>query len=479
MGQRILISHLSINCRKCRLAWQHTSHPSTVLQGYHFQQRNFTCTHLKKDYLISSTINLWTVRNLARTERKVEVFDHPHACLPFEKKGTTTTVMCTIIHPKRTFCTRIIPMRSTAVVAVLLLYLLYLTEASFVATETPTKNRRTMPSLYHRCSEPMLPTSISSLQMTLPRPINGCHRHPRRLLLLSLRRSSGRLLASSSNNNNNVDDNNLIVISDRSNVTFATQPAPPPPTSLASSRGSSSSLLSEGADREGNGGNDISNNASVRLENDDVAKLTDELCHDDSKTGEEQDPFLQRQGRSLSSSIQRLIDEIPFGYLFRGREGREKLPPIIVEDTNVLFYDVFLIVNLSLSISMWVTHRLDATYLPFAFNEGCFFASLWILAGLYHGSFLYSAVDGHYDPMSNSEKSGPKAAAALAFNTYINAINLRLLAALIGAWVQHRQVGLIINGGDAMEQLIPLEMTCGIVLMPLWRALHSSYTPRI
>ena len=150
---------------------------------------------------------------------------------------------------------------------------------------------------------------------------------------------------------------------------------------------------------------------------------------------------------------------------------------MLVEDTNVLFYDVFLIVNLSLSISIWVTHRLDASYLPVAFNEGCFFSLLWIGAGLYHGSFLYSAIDGHY-PM-NSDEGGPRAAAALAFNTYINAINLRLVAALVGALVHHRQVGISLAGGDAMEQLIPLEIACGIVLMPLWRALHSSYTPRI
>jgi hypothetical protein len=183
----------------------------------------------------------------------------------------------------------------------------------------------------------------------------------------------------------------------------------------------------------------------------------------------------QKQGPGV---LQQLIDEIPFGYLFRGREGREKLPPMQVEDTNVLFYDVFLIVNLSLSISIWVTHRLDVTYLPVAMNEGCLFSLLWICAGLYHGCFLYSAIDGHY-PM-NSEKAGPRAAAALAFNTYINAMNLRLVAALLGAWLQHRQVGMTsLNGGDSMEQLIPLEMACGLVLMPLWRALHSSYTPRI
>lgn len=175
-----------------------------------------------------------------------------------------------------------------------------------------------------------------------------------------------------------------------------------------------------------------------------------------------------------SSSLRRVLDEVPFSFLFRGEEGRKKLPPLQVDDTSVLLYDVFLIVNLSLSISFWVTHRVDFSFLPMAFNEGCLFSLLWIGAGLYHGSFLYSAMDGHYPPDDENGRGGPLAAAALAFNTYINAINLRLVAALLGAWVQHRQVGM-----DPMEELIPLEVGCGLVLMTLWRALHSSYTPRM
>lgn len=153
-------------------------------------------------------------------------------------------------------------------------------------------------------------------------------------------------------------------------------------------------------------------------------------------------------------------------------EQYKKLPPIQVEDQNLLFYDVFLIVNLSLSISFWVTHRLSFSYLPLAFNEGCLFSILWVLAGLYHGAFLMSAVDGHYG--STDERGGPKAAAALALNTYINTVNLRLLFALASAVIQHRQFGI-----SPTEELIPLEIGCGIVLMALWRALHSYVTPRI
>jgi hypothetical protein len=154
------------------------------------------------------------------------------------------------------------------------------------------------------------------------------------------------------------------------------------------------------------------------------------------------------------------------------RDEYKKLPPLQVEDLNLLFYDIFLIVNLSLSISFWVAHRMSFSDLPAAFNEGCIFSIVWILSGLYHGAFLMSAVDGHYGSMD--ERAGPKAAAALGLNTYFSAINLRLVFALASAIVHHRQVGL-----SPVEELIPLELGCGIVLMTLWRALHSYVTPRI
>lgn len=176
---------------------------------------------------------------------------------------------------------------------------------------------------------------------------------------------------------------------------------------------------------------------------------------------------------SVPSIFQRMFDEIPFVHLFFS-DGRKKLPPAQVEDFGVMLYDIFLIVNLSLSISFWVTHRLDFEFLPYAFNEGCLFSILWIASGMYHGSFLYSAMDGHYPLDDEKSRGGPSAAAALAFNTYINAINLRLISALIGAWFEHRKV----FEGSPMEELIPLELGCGLVLMTMWRALHSQVTPR-
>ena len=153
-------------------------------------------------------------------------------------------------------------------------------------------------------------------------------------------------------------------------------------------------------------------------------------------------------------------------------ERYKKMPPIQVEDMNVLLYDIFLIVNLTASISFWVTHRMDLNYLSMALSEGCLFSCFWIIAGLYHGSFLWSSVDGHFG--SSDERGGPKAAAMLAANTFVNATSLRLLFALIVAVFQHRPVG-----ASPSEELLPLEIGFGLVLMASWRALHSSFVPRI
>ena len=149
-----------------------------------------------------------------------------------------------------------------------------------------------------------------------------------------------------------------------------------------------------------------------------------------------------------------------------------KRPDPKVEDFQVLFYDIALLINLVLSISFWDVHRLDVTYIGAAFNEGCLLSICWLLSGLYYGAFLNSAVDGHYG--STDERGGPRAAGMLALSTFIGTINLRLIFSLAIALIQHRTVGSI--GG---ELFIPTELGFGVVLMTAWRALHSNYVPRI
>mmetsp|Transcript_15214 Transcript_15214/g.36517 ORF Transcript_15214/g.36517 Transcript_15214/m.36517 type:complete len:278 (+) Transcript_15214:164-997(+) len=152
-------------------------------------------------------------------------------------------------------------------------------------------------------------------------------------------------------------------------------------------------------------------------------------------------------------------------------------PPLDVDDANLLLYDAFLIMNLSASISFFVVHRLDLIYVPLSLNEGALLSMCWIVAGLANGAFLSSAVDGHYDPAGAeyAEKGGPRAAGLLALSTFVTTSSLRILIALVAAVANHRQVGVVGSG----EELIPLEILFGLVLMSAWRTLHSANTPRI
>jgi hypothetical protein len=191
---------------------------------------------------------------------------------------------------------------------------------------------------------------------------------------------------------------------------------------------------------------------------------------DDSYSRVEEEAKTKSSGTpsTVDSLLQKVADSVQ-----KGNESfLRRLPPLQVEDVNVLFYDTFLIINLAVSISFWVVHRMDLSCIGTAFNEGCLMSLLWISAGLYTGAFLNSAVDGHFG--SASERGGPRAAGMLALNTYIHAVNLRLLFALVVAVVQHRAVG-----GAAGEQLMPLEIGFGVCLMIFWRTLHSSFVPRM
>ena len=149
-----------------------------------------------------------------------------------------------------------------------------------------------------------------------------------------------------------------------------------------------------------------------------------------------------------------------------------KPPPMQIEDVPLLFYDIFLILNLSVSISFWVVHRMSFSDIVPAFSEGSLLSILWVIAGLWNGAFLYSAVDGHHDmTKDNQDKGGPASAAMLGLSTFVISANLRILIALATAFVEHRKVG-VTNG----EELIPLEIAFGIMLMSAWRMLHSTYS---
>ena len=182
--------------------------------------------------------------------------------------------------------------------------------------------------------------------------------------------------------------------------------------------------------------------------------MSSEVNDDDGKDNSE--------GKNDNNLLSKLPEELGFW---------NKLPPFNVEDTSLLYYDVFLIVNLALSISFWVTHRLELSFLPAAMSEGSLMSLLWICAGLFNGAFLYSAKDGHFS--SSDERGGPKAAGLLGFSTYLNAINLRLVVALVMAFTQHRQIG-----STPGEEIMALEMGFGLILMSCFRFVYSSMVPR-
>lgn len=147
------------------------------------------------------------------------------------------------------------------------------------------------------------------------------------------------------------------------------------------------------------------------------------------------------------------------------------LPPPKIEITNILFYDVFLLLNLSVSISFWVCHRISLQYIIPACSEGALLSILWITSGLYYGTFLCSSISGHYDADQMEEKNidAPLAAGTLALSTFITTSSLRIIVALAAAWLEHRPVGVAPG-----EDLIPLEIGFGFILMSTWRYVWSS-----
>ena len=198
----------------------------------------------------------------------------------------------------------------------------------------------------------------------------------------------------------------------------------------------------------------------------------DTLFMSSSEIEEDDQGSLVGQGRNKTADLPNLLQPLFAIIQEYDRRWQHHRPPMKVEDMNLLFYDIFLILNLAVSISFWVVHRMDFTYIGTAFNEGCLMSLMWIGAGLYSGAFLYSAVDGHGD--SDQVEGGPKSAGILAFQAFINACSLRLLFALAVGVLQHRPVGFALG-----EQIMPLEMGFGLIMMSSWRLLHSSFAQRL
>jgi hypothetical protein len=190
------------------------------------------------------------------------------------------------------------------------------------------------------------------------------------------------------------------------------------------------------------------------------------LSHDSSSDGGLQDDINGSKSSLRPPLVMRMQQTSWFAAVMES--FKQTGPPPEVEDTSVLLYDIFLLINLTASISLWVVHRMDVSFMAPAISEGCLLSVLWIASGLYSGAFLYSAVDGH------RPDGGPQAASMLALNTFINTINLRLLFALASAVLEHRPVGTGVG-----EDLLSLEMGFGLVLMTVWRALHSRFVTRL
>lgn len=146
------------------------------------------------------------------------------------------------------------------------------------------------------------------------------------------------------------------------------------------------------------------------------------------------------------------------------------LPPIQIEDISVVLFDVFLLTNLSVGISFFVCHRMSLQYISPAVSEGVLLSILWVISGLYYGTFLGSAINGHsdMDQIEQTPKGGPIAAGILALSTFVTTSSLRIIVALAAAFIEHRPVGVAPG-----EELIPLEIGFGLVLMSRWRYIWS------
>ena len=160
-----------------------------------------------------------------------------------------------------------------------------------------------------------------------------------------------------------------------------------------------------------------------------------------------------------------------------------------VGDVQLLLLDVVLLLNLALSASFWVVYRLDVMKtLTVALNEGCLLAVCWIVAGIYHDSFSFGVGE------SKETLDKERTAGLLGLRTFATASYIRLGIALLGllfhqnlAWLPFGDtsgfdgaaVELLGGGDDAKAwKLISLELSVGVVLMSIWRVLHSQFVQR-
>jgi hypothetical protein len=185
--------------------------------------------------------------------------------------------------------------------------------------------------------------------------------------------------------------------------------------------------------------------------------MSSEINNQEQDENQPSNETTQTPSKAKSSSF-----NVQFDLAKLVRNEWKKMPPFIIQDTTLLFYDVILLLNLAVSVSFHVVHRFDLSYILSALSEGSLLSILWILSGLLNGAFL------------NRSEEDPKAAGMLGLQTIMNASSLRILMALVVAFLQHRPVGVVPG-----EDLISVEIAFGLILMSIWRLLHSNFAPRM
>jgi hypothetical protein len=168
-----------------------------------------------------------------------------------------------------------------------------------------------------------------------------------------------------------------------------------------------------------------------------------------------------------------------------------------IQDVQLLLFDVFLILNLTLSASFWVVYRLDvAKTMTVALNEGCVFAFCWIVAGVFNDAFRSeeSSIDVSTAslPRKGDEGLTQNPYLTTAINTFLTASVLRLVLALfaLAASSASSEAATLFDASPKLTssflgvhdsqsaKLIPLEFGLGAILMTTWRMIHAQFKVR-